>query len=169
MKNLDLSKYKLVQPTYIKNKSKKNYKMFDLTIKNNKTFFIKLNEHTKILSHNSDGHHIASLIINFFYRWFPSIIEKGYLYKLATPLIACKYNNKSHYFYSFEEYNKFAKDKNVTDVTYLKGLGSLDINDWHNVMKDKKFFQIVKDKSSNKYIDIAFGKSTNKRRKWLSK
>lgn len=168
-KDLDLKNFKLVQPNKIERKKNKNYKMFDLSLNGNKTFFIHLNNSTKVLSHNSDGHHIAALLINFFYKWFPSIIEKGYLYKLATPLIACKYKNKSHYFYSFEEFNKFKKDKTVSDVTYLKGLGSLDINDWYNVMKNKKYFQIVKDKSSDKFIDIAFGKSTEKRRKWLRK
>lgn len=114
-----------------------------------------------------DGQHISSLIINFFHKWFPYIIEDGRLFKLVTPLVACDYKKSRKYFFSMEEFNKFTIDKNVSNINYLKGLGSLSIDDWKNVMDNKILFQIVKDKSSNKFLDIAFGDSSQKRKKWL--
>ncbi|MFW6311359.1 MAG: toprim domain-containing protein, partial [Nanoarchaeota archaeon] len=114
-----------------------------------------------------DGQHISSLIINFFYKWFPNIIEEGHLYKIVTPLVACDYNKSRKYFYSSEEFSKFLKTKKVTNINYLKGLGSLSIGDWKNVMNNKMLFQIVKDRSANKFLDIAFGNSALKRKKWL--
>lgn len=116
---------------------------------------------------DSDGHHISSLIIHFFNKWFPYVIEEGRLLKLITPLVACNHKNKRKYFFSLDEFNKFIKNNNISDVNYLKGLGSLSIEDWKEVMKKQSFFKITKDRSSNKFLDIAFGDSANKRKKWL--
>lgn len=117
---------------------------------------------------DADGEHITSLIINLFHKWFPYVIEQGKLMKLVTPLVVCDYNNKRKYFYSLEEFNIFTSKNKVTNINYLKGLGSLSINDWENVMKDKILFQIMNDKNSDDYLEMAFGESANERKKWLS-
>jgi DNA gyrase/topoisomerase IV subunit B len=114
-----------------------------------------------------DGQHISSLIINFFHKWFPYIIEEGRLLKLITPLVACDFGKTRKYFYSLEDFSNFIKTNKVTNINYLKGLGSLSIQDWEQVMKNKTMFQIIKDRSSSKFLDIAFGESADKRKKWL--
>jgi DNA gyrase subunit B len=117
---------------------------------------------------DSDGGHITSLIINFFYKWFPYIIENKHLSILVTPLVSCDSRKKRKYFYSLEEFTNFAIDNPTTNINYLKGLGSLSIDDWNFVMKNKLFFTVINDRSANKYLDIAFGDSSIKRKKWLS-
>jgi len=112
-----------------------------------------------------DGQHISSLIINFFHKWFPHVIEDGRLFKLVTPLVACDHKNSRKYFYSLEEFSNFTEK--ITNVNYLKGLGSLSINDWQHVMANKTLFQILNDRSSKRFLDIAFGDSATKRKKWL--
>lgn len=114
-----------------------------------------------------DGQHITSLIINFFQKWFPHIIEHKKIYKIMTPLVVCTYEKEKKYFYSLEEYENFSNTKRVTNVNYLKGLGSLSIEDWVYVMNNKVLFQIVLDRSADKYLDTVFGNSANKRKKWL--
>ena len=114
-----------------------------------------------------DGQHISSLIINFFQKWFPHIIKDRRLFKIITPLVACNYGKDRHYFYSMEEFNEFTKTKKVTNINYLKGLGSLNIEDWLHVMNNKVLFEIIPDRSAKKYLDIAFGTSALKRKKWL--
>jgi hypothetical protein len=52
-------------------------------------------------------------------------------------------------------------------VRYLKGLGSLSFEDWQTVMAERKMFWIRDDRSAAKFIDIAFGNSADKRKKWL--
>ncbi len=116
---------------------------------------------------DGDGHHISALLINLFYKWFPNIIEQGNLFKLITPLMVCNHKDGRKYFYTKEEFNKFGKNKNISGLNYLKGLGSLSIDDWEWVMQNKILFQIIKDRSANKYLDIAFGFSTQKRKNWL--
>jgi len=114
-----------------------------------------------------DGQHISSLIINFFHKWFPHIVKDKRLYKIITPLVACNYGKDRHYFYSMEDFQEFARNKKVTNLNYLKGLGSLNLEDWLYVMNNKTLFQIVSDRSAQKYLEIAFGASAQKRKKWL--
>jgi len=114
-----------------------------------------------------DGQHISSLIINFFQKWFPHIVKDKRLYKITTPLVACNYGKERLYFNSMEEFNEFTRTKKVSNLTYLKGLGSLNIEDWLYVMNNKTLFQIVPDRSAKKYLEIAFGTSALKRKKWL--
>lgn len=114
-----------------------------------------------------DGNHIASLIINFFERWFPHIIENKKLFILATPLVSCKHNNEPKYFYDLNEYEEFIINNKVTSINYLKGLGSLSIDDWKYVMANKVLWQVTKDCYANKFLDIIFGNDSKKKRKWL--
>ena len=112
--------------------------------------------------------HIASLVINLFYKWFPQVIDSGKLNILITPLASIDVNTKRQYFYSLEEFGNYEKAGNkMSNVRYLKGLGSLSIQDWEVVMSERAMFKIKNDRSSAKYIDIAFGLNSNKRKKWL--
>lgn len=112
--------------------------------------------------------HIASLVINLFYKWFPQVIDSGKLNILITPLASIDVNSKRQYFYSLEEFGAYEKAGNkMSNVRYLKGLGSLSIQDWEVVMSERAMFKIKNDRSSGKYIDIAFGLNSNKRKKWL--
>jgi DNA gyrase/topoisomerase IV subunit B len=164
--NIDLSEYNLIQPSSIK-KKKGSYRMYDIAVEDDNTFYVKLSNTNIILTHNCDGQHIASLLINFFHKWFPHIIKDNRLFKIITPLVACNYGKDRHYFYTSGEFNEFAKNKKITNLTYLKGLGSLSIEDWQYVMNNKILFQIYPDRSAKRYLDIAFGVSANKRKKWL--
>lgn len=112
--------------------------------------------------------HIASLVINLFYKWFPQVIEQNKLNILITPLVSAEVGNKRKYFYSIQEWAEFEKSKtSFKNVRYLKGLGSLSVEDWQMVMAERKLFRIRQDRFAGKYIDIAFGPSAEKRKRWL--
>ena len=112
--------------------------------------------------------HIASLVINLFYKWFPHVIETGKLHILITPLVSAEVKNKRQYFYSLHEWGEFEKSETpYKNVRYLKGLGSLSIQDWEMVMSERKMFKVRIDRSAGKYMDIAFGNSSDKRKRWL--
>jgi len=162
----DISNYRLVQPSRI-TKRKEIREMYDITVKDDHSFFVYLDEHTVVLTSNCDGHHISSLLINLFHRWFPNIIKSGKLYKLVTPLVVCDDGKERKYFQTLEEFETYSKGKKLSGVNYLKGLGSLSENDWDYVMKNKTLFQVVEDRSSNKFLDIAFGESSLKRKRFL--
>lgn len=111
--------------------------------------------------------HIASLLINLFYRWFPDIIDDHKLKILITPLVSADRNSNREYFYSIDEFRKHSKGIKYSNIRYLKGLGSLAKEDWEWVMKQRRMFAIYRDRSSKRFINIAFGESSNERKKWL--
>jgi len=113
-----------------------------------------------------DGAHITSLVINLFFQWFPWIIKKNKLFYFETPLISIGDRVKK-YFYSIPEFESY-KGK-VTNVRYLKGLGSLAEDDWVTIMKNRRLVNIKQDRQSKGLLEMAFGKSSQLRKNWLSK
>ena len=114
-----------------------------------------------------DGAHITALLISLFYNWFPWIIERKMLYFLETPLISTGEKSKT-YFYSLQDFKDASAKKKMSSVRYLKGLGSLSLDDWEFVMKNKKITNIIKDKKSGQMLEMAFGKESGPRKIWLS-
>jgi topoisomerase-4 subunit B len=111
--------------------------------------------------------HIASLITNLFYKWFPNVIRQGKLYILQTPLLSVDENRKTKYFYSMRDFENYNKSKRPSNVRYLKGLGSLSRADWEHVFGDMRLFRLSEDSKSGKMLEIAFGANAGLRKKWL--
>jgi DNA gyrase/topoisomerase IV subunit B len=113
-----------------------------------------------------DGAHITSLLINLFYSWFPWMVKQGRVHFLETPLVTVGDRAKKYY-YSLDEFKKGSGKGEKTNVRYLKGLGSLSLEDWDYVMKNKRIIALKEDPQTKKHLDMAFGKSANERKKWL--
>jgi DNA gyrase/topoisomerase IV subunit B len=113
--------------------------------------------------------HICSLIINFFAKWFPKVIEEGRLYHLQTPLIGCttESRTKKHYFYSQSDFERFKTKHSVKETFYYKGLGSYNSDDLSFIFDQMLLHRINFDQNSNRMLEIAFGNDAKKRKKWL--
>jgi DNA gyrase/topoisomerase IV subunit B len=88
---------------------------------------------------DKDGIHITSLLVNFFYRWFPYVIRQKKLGLLVKPLVSYELEGKKGriYSHSLDQYEKVvASGKKPRNVRYLKGLGSNDIQDWEWIFKN---------------------------------
>jgi DNA gyrase/topoisomerase IV subunit B len=62
----------------------------------------------------------------------------------------------------------FKSAKPPGNIRYLKGLGSLALDDWEWVMKDKTLITIEDCQESKEKLEMAFGDSSDARKKWLS-
>ncbi|MBC7332911.1 MAG: DNA topoisomerase (ATP-hydrolyzing) subunit B [Actinobacteria bacterium] len=75
-----------------------------------------------------DGAHIRTLILTFFYRYMPKLIEEGYIYIAQPPLYQIRNGKEVLYAYSEDELKKILAridDKKAT-VQQYKGLGEMD-------------------------------------------
>jgi len=112
-----------------------------------------------------DGSHITSLLINLFYRWFPMVIRSKRLSFLKIPLVSVGDSKKRKYYWDLDD---FKKAKPSGNTRYLKGLGSLSLEDWEWVMTNKSLISIEESEDSKEKLEMAFGDSSELRKRWLS-
>ena len=112
-----------------------------------------------------DGSHITSLLINLFYKWFPLVVRTKRLSFLKIPLVSVGDAKKRKYFWDMDD---FKKAKPTGNIRYLKGLGSLSLEDWEWVMHNKELIFIEESEDSQEKLEMAFGDSSELRKKWLS-
>ena len=85
-----------------------------------------------------DGSHIRTLILTFFYRRMPRLIEDGYLFIAQPPLYRIQAGRKVDYAYSEEQKDEFlsaSKTQRNTHVQRYKGLGEMNPDQlWETTM-----------------------------------
>lgn len=86
-----------------------------------------------------DGEHIKTLLLTFFFRFMPQLIENGNVFAAMPPLYRLR-KNKDHYVYSDEELKKLSEKLNPKEgsVTRFKGLGEMSSTQlWDTTMNPK--------------------------------
>jgi topoisomerase-4 subunit B len=90
---------------------------------------------------DTDGGHIASLLITFFYQEMPGLIENGHLYLAVPPLFKLSWKGETAYAASIADRDRLAatmfKGKAV-DVVRFKGLGEMNAKDLKSTTMDPK-------------------------------
>ena len=87
-----------------------------------------------------DGAHIASLLITFFYRQTPKLIEEGHLYLAVPPLYRLTQNAKSLYARNDAHKEQLMKGgfsgRGTIEVSRFKGLGEMPMKDLRDTTMD---------------------------------
>lgn len=77
-----------------------------------------------------DGSHIRTLLLTFFFRYMPGIIEEGHLYIAQPPLYRVAHKGQVHYTYSEAEKDEYLKSLGATaekaTLQRYKGLGEMN-------------------------------------------
>jgi DNA gyrase subunit B len=83
-----------------------------------------------------DGSHIRTLLLTFFFRYFPDVIERGYLYMAQPPLFKVSKGKQAVWVYTEADRDKEVKRLGgKVEVSRFKGLGEMNADQlWDTTM-----------------------------------
>ena len=100
-----------------------------------------------------DGAHIATLLLTFFYRFFPDLIREGHIYIAIPPLYRVGEGKNIKYLYSDDELAKYRKThQNKFMIQRYKGLGEMDADQIYETTMDPDN-RVLKQVSINSIVE----------------
>jgi len=112
-----------------------------------------------------DGAHIASLLVAFFYKFWPMFVECGRLGIARSPIMISSNGKTTKWFYSYEEASEFKQKSNGYKHRYIKGLGSLTTEEYSKIVNEPKIDTISVDDKN--IFDMMFGKEASVRKEFM--
>ena len=118
-----------------------------------------------------DGYHICGLLLNFFHKLFPTLIERNpsFITCMRTPIVRIYYQKTDIAFYTLDDFKKYQQQNpnKKGDVKYFKGLGTNN-NKEIETSFGKKMIEFVKDENTDDTMEKVFSsKCSDQRKTWL--
>ena len=129
---------------------------------------------TLVCDADLDASHIMGLIISFFHKLFPSLLERkaSFITSMRTPVVRLYQKEKElQCFYTLDDFKKYCSTHVLpkgVESFYYKGLGTNKDKEIKSCF-GKKMVNFNKDEKADETIDKVFlTKNSDKRKTWLS-
>ena len=117
-----------------------------------------------------DGMHIRLLLLTFFLRFYPELIQTGHVYILQTPLFRVRNKQVTHYCYTDEERIAAIDSTPNAEITRFKGLGEISPDEFKGFIdQDMRLDPVLlhKDFDTKKVLHFYMGENTMERRDFI--
>ena len=124
-------------------------------------------KHIAILTdadHDGIGH-ISPLLIAFFYKFWPRLLLEKKVKITRTPIMISSKAKDVKWFYAYEEASKFKSDQAGWKHRYIKGLGSLQEDEYSTIINEPVYDTVTVDDA--KTFEMMFGKDSQLRKDYM--
>jgi DNA gyrase subunit B len=123
-----------------------------------------------------DGSHIRTLLLTFFFRYMPKLIEEGHMYIAQPPLYRIEHKKQARYLYADADkdayINELGKDAEKITIQRYKGLGEMNpVQLWETTMNPANrtllLVNIEDAAEADRTFDMLMGDAVDPRRKFI--
>jgi DNA gyrase subunit B len=93
-----------------------------------------------LMDADSDGHHIATLLLTFFFRMLPGLVKAGHVFLAQPPLYRIDIGKQVHWALDDEERDRIIADapgNAKAEISRFKGLGEMTAEELRETTLDK--------------------------------
>ncbi len=119
-----------------------------------------------------DGISCASLLVNFFEKWFPELFMEHRIARCETPVVVAKNraSKKVLCFYYDDEWDAWAAKNDLSkwDISYKKGLAALTDEEYAEIIRKPRLYYYELTDASRRKLEVWFGGDSDARKKAIA-
>ena len=114
--------------------------------------------------HDGIGH-ISPLLIAFFYKFWPRLLNEKRVKITRTPIMISTKGKDVKWFYTYKEASEFKSAQDGWKHRYIKGLGSLQEDEYHTIINQPQYDVVTVDDAG--IFQMMFGRDSQLRKEYM--
>ena len=132
-----------------------------------------MNSNYRLCDADVDGMHITWLVVAWLMKYFPTLVQNGFVKRFISPAIIASKGSQNHEFFNMAEFDTWAAARDVSKwkVKYFKGLGTSTQQQARSYFKNlTRYLKTVSvDEQSPEWVSKLFASDrANDRKEWMA-